>query len=222
MERTRDPRDGACGAFRRPRYPADAGTAPGGPVLSSRRVVSQDGPEDGGGGDGRGSGAGRRRAFEAGDGLRGDRRAGPPPGRRGEGSPDRIGREPGKRSPRLVAVAGRGGTGAGRVRTPGGQLRRLGDPHRDAADLSGIRRTAAKPGRPAGSVGEGRGAVVPGPAGGGQGRIPGRAGLLPPAGETVPEAARGDRPGHHEGHAARAFPRRDGSSRLRKRRPRTD
>ena len=90
MEGSRDPGDGTGGSFRRARYRADAGTAPGGPVLSPRGVVPQHGPEDGGGGDGRGSGAGRRRAFEAGDGLRGDRGTGPPAGRRGQGPSGRI------------------------------------------------------------------------------------------------------------------------------------
>src|SRR5512143_446007 len=109
MGGARDPGDGAGGAFFRPRYRADAAAAPGGPVLSPRRVVPQNGPEDGGGGDGRGSGSGRRRAFETENGLRGDRGAGPPPGRRGQGPSGRIGREPGIRSPRLGAVALRGG-----------------------------------------------------------------------------------------------------------------
>ena len=111
MEGSRDPGDGTGGSFRRARYRADAGTAPGGPVLSPRGVVPQHGPEDGGGGDGRGSGAGRRRAFEAGDGLRGDRGTGPPAGRRGQGPSGRIGRGPGERSRRLGAVAGGGGPG---------------------------------------------------------------------------------------------------------------
>ena len=78
VEGSRDPGDGAGGSFPGTRYRADAGTAPGRPVLSPRGVVPPDGPEDGGGGDGRGSGAGRRHAFEAGEGLRGDRGTGPP------------------------------------------------------------------------------------------------------------------------------------------------
>ena len=166
-------------------------------VRKMAEVGTEEDPEPGGG-----------VAFEAGDGLRGDRGTGPPAGRRGQGPSGRIRRGPGERSRRLGGVAGGRRAGAGWVRTARGQLRRVGDPYRDAAHLSRHRRPPAKPGCPSGIVGEGGGAVVPGPAGGGEGGVSGRPGLRPPAGETVPETARGDRAGHHKGHAARAFPRR--------------
>ncbi len=124
MDRSRDPGDGARGAFRRARHRTDAGTAPGGPVLSPGGLVSPDGAEDGAGGDGRGSGAGgggrsrREKVYAETVG------AAPPPGRGGPGAADRIGRGPGSRLDHLGAVAGRGRTGPEgtnpRGRTPGG------------------------------------------------------------------------------------------------------
>ena len=221
MEGSRDPGDGTGGSFRGARYRADAGNCTRGTGTFSA-------------GSGTTAWSGRWRRW----GRKGIRsRAAGVRSRR-----ERIYAETAEQvrrqvdADRVLLVESGEDPGTGRVawalspdgRGPGPEgYEPLGDSYVGWVIRTGTQRIfpgAAGP-REArvsfGIVGEGRGAVVPGPAGGGQGGVSGRPGLRPPAGETVPETARGDRAGHHKGHASSAFPTSNGSNRSRKRRPRT-